>query len=56
MAASGAPKKDLVIVRQDATENEKVDGLNAKKMLKIYENLNKYQCFQDSLFVMGKWK
>jgi hypothetical protein len=56
MAASVAPKKDLVIVRQDATKNGKVDGLNAKKMLKIYENLNKYQCFSEFIIRDGKMK
>jgi hypothetical protein len=37
--------KDLLIVRQDV--DNKLEGLSPKRMLKVYNNLNTFQCFSE---------
>ena len=36
-------KRDLIILRQ-TVDNKKFEGVNPKKMLKVYNNLNTFQC------------
>lgn len=44
MESSSNVKNNVVIVRQDV-DNKIIEGVSVKKMLKIFENINSFQCF-----------
>lgn len=51
---NNVPKKDVVICKQ--YECNSTEPITPKKMLKIYENLNTFQCFSEFVIRDGKVK
>jgi hypothetical protein len=51
-----APKKDVIICKRQNDSNSGVETITPKKMLKIYENLNTFQCFSEFVIRDAKVK